>query len=182
MQKLYLQVLHKFTWDLDCYMKWKLGHKIIHTTIQFMLKLEHSIKNVGQILENACKYLMTILQVDQYLYVHVVQTWFKGSVFNLEHIKLKQGEEEKLFQVYCGGYKSYNDIEWICCTPPELKLYPLEEWLAELCIPFIQIKNLQCGRQTVVHGNVINAQVNIAPNVNTLPRHMNDTDTIIVKF
>ena len=69
-QKLYLQILHRFTWYLDCYMKQKLGHKIIHTIIQF--KLEHNIKNTGQILKNAWKYLMTVLQVDQYLYVHVV--------------------------------------------------------------------------------------------------------------
>ena len=46
----------------------------------------------------------------------------------------------------------------------------------------MQIKNLQCGRQTLVHGNIVNVPVNTAPTVNTLPRHMKDTDTIILKF
>ena len=46
----------------------------------------------------------------------------------------------------------------------------------------MQIKNLQCGGQTLVHGNIVSVPVNIAPTVNTLPRHMKDTDTIIIKF
>ena len=83
MKELYLQLLHKFTWDLNCYMKQKLGHKIIHTIIQFELKLEHNIKNMGPILKNACKYLMTMLQVDQYLYVHVVYKLSSKVLFSM---------------------------------------------------------------------------------------------------
>ena len=85
MQELYQQILHKFTWDLDCYMKQKLGYKIIYTIIQFKLKLEHNIKNMGQILENACKYLMTMLQVDQYLYVHVFYKLVSKVLFSMEN-------------------------------------------------------------------------------------------------
>ena len=46
----------------------------------------------------------------------------------------------------------------------------------------MQIKNLQCGGQTLVHGYTVNVPVNIASAVNTLSRHMRDTDTIIIKF
>ena len=114
--------------------------------------------------------------------------------------------KKKDFHICCVGYKSYNDIEWICHTcrtavleyripklsiynklgfppqPPELKLYPIEEQLVVLCLPVMQIKNSQCGGQTLVHGNIVNVPVNIAPTVNILPRHMKDTDTIIIKF
>ena len=46
----------------------------------------------------------------------------------------------------------------------------------------MQIKNLQCGGQTLACGNIINVAMNIAPTVNTLPRHMKDTGTIIITF
>ena len=81
-QELYLQILHKFTWNLDCNMKQKLGQKIIHT-IQFKLKLGHNIKNMGQISKNAYKYLTTMLQVDQYLYKHVIYKLGSKVLFSM---------------------------------------------------------------------------------------------------
>ena len=46
----------------------------------------------------------------------------------------------------------------------------------------MQIKNLQCGGQTLVHGNIVNVPMNITPTVKTLPRHMKDIDTIVINF
>ena len=65
---------------------------------------------------------------------------------------------------------------------PELELYPLEERLVAPRIPFMQFRQLQCGGQQSVIGNMVNVPNDIAPMVNTLPRHMNDTDTITIKF
>ena len=66
--------------------------------------------------------------------------------------------------------------------PPELKLYPLEEWLIVPRIPFMQFRELKCGGQKLVYGNIVNFPVDIAPTINTLPRNMNNTETIAVKF
>ena len=42
MKGLYQQILYKFTWHLDCYMKEKLGHKVIHNnTIQTQIRTQH---------------------------------------------------------------------------------------------------------------------------------------------
>ena len=138
----------------------------IHNTIQTQTRTQH--KKYGSNLEE-CLQIYNDNNASGAVFVctFCLQTWFKGSVFTVEHIKLKQVEEERLFQVCCVGYKSHNDIEWICQTcstaiheckmfsiynklkfppqPPELKLYPLEEWLVALHIPFMQIKNLQHG-------------------------------------
>lgn len=46
----------------------------------------------------------------------------------------------------------------------------------------MQFRELRCGGQQLVHGNIVNVPVDIAPTVNTLPRNMNDTETIAVKF
>ena len=46
----------------------------------------------------------------------------------------------------------------------------------------MQFRELRCGGQQLVHGNIVNVPVDIAPAVNTLPRNMNDTETIAVKF
>ena len=66
--------------------------------------------------------------------------------------------------------------------PAELKLYPLEEQLVALSIPFMQIRDLHHRGQNPVCGNIINVPVDIAPAVNTLPRHMNQNQIITIKF
>ena len=49
-------------------------------------------------------------------------------------------------------------------------------------IPFMQFRELKCGGQQLVHGIIVNVPVDIAPTINTLPRNMNNTETIAVKF
>ena len=46
----------------------------------------------------------------------------------------------------------------------------------------MEFRELKCGGQQLVHGNIVNVPVDIAPTVNTLPRNMSDTETIAVKF
>jgi hypothetical protein len=76
--------------------------------------------------------------------------------------------------------KSVDDTEWICYAchgsikqhkiprlsiankmgfperPKELELYPLEERLVSLRIPFMQIRQLPTGGQLSIKGNVVN--------------------------
>ena len=66
--------------------------------------------------------------------------------------------------------------------PPELNLYPLEERLIAQRIPFMQMRNLPRGGQLSVKGNVVNVPVDICPTVASLPRNMNETETIAVKL
>ena len=135
-----------------------------------------------------------------------LQTWFRGSVHKMKDIKLPWEDKQRVYQICQVGWTFADDIEWICCTcrkalgeakipklsiynklgfpeqPPELKCYPPEEWLVAFHIPFMQIRDIHTGGQKLVCGIIINVPVDIAPTVNTLPRHMNDTQTIAVKF
>ena len=135
-----------------------------------------------------------------------MQTWFKTSVHNTKNIKFANKKEEEILKKCQVGWTSVNNIEWICNScrisisklkppklstynklgfpprPPELELYPLEECFVAPRIPFMQFRQLQCGGQQSVIGNMVNVPNDIAPMVNTLPRHMNDTDTITIKF
>ena len=58
--------------------------------------------------------------------------------------------------------------------PNELQLYPLEERLISLRIPFMQIRQLPRGGggQFSVKGNVVNVPVDVQPTINSLPRNM----------
>ena len=74
-------------------------------------------------------------------------------------------------------------MEWVFLKkPPELELCSLEERLVSLQIPFMQIRNLPCGSQKLVHGNIVNVPVDISPTINTLPHTLNDLYTVAVRF
>ena len=101
---------------------------------------------------------------------------------------------------------SVDDSEWICTTcetnvmnqkvpklseangmrwpekPDVLQLYPLEERLISLRIPFMQIRELPRGRQYSVKGNLVNVPVDIQPVVNALPRPFDENVTVSVKL
>ncbi|XP_063442198.1 uncharacterized protein LOC134722507 [Mytilus trossulus] len=104
------------------------------------------------------------------------------------------------------NFKSVQDIEWICHTclnaikkqriprfsiankmgfpqrPKELNLYPLEERLLSLRIPFMQIRQLPRGGQLSVKGNVVNVPVEVQPTINSLPHTIEKSGTISVKL
>jgi len=91
------------------------------------------------------------------------QTWFSDSVVDAKSLRSSLPLD---CQQHLTNYKSVDDIEWICHTcmdslkehkiprlslsnkmgfpvkPKELELYPLEERLVSLRIPFMQIREL----------------------------------------
>ena len=111
-----------------------------------------------------------------------------------------------MFETCRTKYVSKDKKEWICKTcrnaikdgkipklsvankmgflpiPPELKLYLMEERHIALRIVFMMLRDHPVGGQTFVRGNFINVPVNITPTVNTLPRSLNETETVAIKF
>lgn len=130
------------------------------------------------------------------------QTWFKESVLKVENTKLDDSTESK----FLTSTLSVGNMEWICNTcyssirenktpklsvlngmrwplkPIELALFPLEERLVSLRIPFMQIRELPRGGQYSARGNIVNVPVDIQPTVNSLPRKLDENVTIPVKL
>ena len=128
------------------------------------------------------------------------QTWFKQSVSEAKSISSDQRAR------FLTKLQSAENKEWICTTcrvnilcnkvpklsvlngmkwpdkPKELELFPLEERLISLRIPFMQIRELPRGRQLSVKGNVVNVPVDIQPVVEALPRPLDENVTIPVKL
>ena len=63
-----------------------------------------------------------------------------------------------------------------------LNLIPLEERLISPRIPFMQIRELPRGGQLSVHGNVVNLPADANSTVGTLPRSINESQTIPIKL
>ena len=130
------------------------------------------------------------------------QTWFKQSVVPASRI----AHNTDLANQCLTGYKSVDNREWLCRTclnsisrgntptlsvannmafpnkPPELYLHKLEERLIALRIPFMQIRSLPRGNQQLLAGNVVNVPCDINPTIKALPRLLDDSATIAVKF
>ena len=68
--------------------------------------------------------------------------------------------------------------------PECLNFTPLEERLKYLCIPFMQIilYELPRGGQLSIHGNVVNVPADVNSVVNTLPKPINESQTIPIKL
>ncbi|PIK59047.1 hypothetical protein BSL78_04004 [Apostichopus japonicus] len=66
--------------------------------------------------------------------------------------------------------------------PEELKLHSLEERLVAARTPFMQIRELPRGRQLNIKGNVVNVPADVSTTVRSLPRRMDESQTIPVKF
>ena len=104
------------------------------------------------------------------------------------------------------GKTSVDNMEWVCSTchsnlsdgklpvclkankmtfpvkPECLNLTPLEERLISPHIPFMQIRELPRGGQLSIHGNVVNVPADVNSVVNTLPRPINESQTIAIKL
>ena len=128
------------------------------------------------------------------------QTWFKHSVSQVTSLSYDQQQK------YLTKFISIDNKEWVCVTckssicagkvpklsvlngmewptkPKELDLFPLEERLIALRIPFMQIRELPRGRQLSVKGNVVNVPVDIQPVIDALPRPFNENVTVAVKL
>ncbi|KAJ8030297.1 hypothetical protein HOLleu_26664 [Holothuria leucospilota] len=64
----------------------------------------------------------------------------------------------------------------------ELNLDSLEERLVALRTPFMQVRELPRGRQLSITGNVVNVSADVTNNIKILPRRIDGSDTIPVKF
>ena len=67
-------------------------------------------------------------------------------------------------------------------VPTELQLYGMEECIICPRLLFFQMKTHFMGGHTRVVSNVVNIPVDVAPTVETLPRSLSDTETIVVKY
>lgn len=142
--------------------------------------------------------------MDLHTFVHhVIRPGFFYSVIKAHTIK----ETHSFYFSNCfTNQKSVDDTEWICHTcnasnkqhkiprlsiankmgfperPKELELYPLEERLVSLRIPFMQIRQLPRGGQLSIKGNVVNVPIDIQPTIHSLSRTLDKYGTISVKL
>ena len=66
---------------------------------------------------------------------------------------------------------------------PELvNLTSLEERMISPRIPFMQLRELPRGSQLSIHGNVVNVPADVNSTVNSLPRPLNELQTIPIKL
>ncbi|XP_071855229.1 uncharacterized protein [Apostichopus japonicus] len=128
------------------------------------------------------------------------QLWYKESVTSFV-----QKTAKSTFSIALHN-PSINNKLWICSTckeyinsdkipplslnnnmkfvtiPKELQLHSLEEKLVALRIPFMQIRELPRGQQLNLKGNVVNVAADVSSTCRLLPRRLNESMTIPVKF
>ena len=129
------------------------------------------------------------------------QLWYRSSV-----TKCDANEYTKCTKKSITGKTSVDNNEWICLTchsnlsngklpvcskankmrlPVKLEclnLTPLEERLISPRIPFMQTRELPRDGQLSIHGNVVNVPADVTSIVNTLPRPINESQTIPIKL
>ena len=131
------------------------------------------------------------------------QTIFRHSVRNVSNIGIRGSD---FLKKYPGKYKSVESQEWICQTclaaiklhktpklclnngikfpvrPAEWELSYLEESLVSPRLPFMQLQQLPRGGQINVKGNVVNVLADVNGTIKSLPRIINDSETIMLKL
>lgn len=139
----------------------------------------------------------------EYVCTSCSQVFFRHSVICMNRDNYKSN----LMSVCVKGTKSVGDVEYICnhchgymkknkvppCSignklkfpdiPIELQeLTQLEQLLISPRIPFMQIRELPRGGQMGLKGNVVNVPADVNKTVKVIPRNMNESETIPVKF
>ena len=133
------------------------------------------------------------------------QLGYRSSVKKCEANKYPKCSET-LLKACITSYTSIDNRKWICSTchsnlsngklpvcskankmefpvkPQCLNLTPLEERLISPRIPFMQIRELPRGGQLSIHGNVVNVPADVNFTVSTLPRSINESQTIPFKL
>ena len=133
------------------------------------------------------------------------QLWYRSSVTKCDANKYTKCTKH-LLDVCITGETSVDNMEYVCSTchsnlsdgklpvcskankmtfpvkPERLNLTPLEERLISPRIPFMQIHELPRGGQLSIHGNVVNVPADVNSVVNTLPRPINESQTIPIKL
>lgn len=139
----------------------------------------------------------------EYVGTSCCQIFFRHSVIIMKTKNFKAC----LIRDCVKGIKSVNGMEYICyqCNnylknsevppssignnmsfpdvPDELKnLTQLEQLLISPRIPFMKIRELPRGGQLGIKGNVVNVPADVNKTVRLIPRNMNESETIPVKF
>ena len=147
------------------------------------------------------KFWKTISTGPEYVCCCCEQLWYRQNVV---HFCASNTNPTTNIKTHCTPLKEGK--QWICETclryiqlgkipqlgldnnmtltdvPTALRLHPLEERLVALRTPFMQIRELPRGRQLTVKGNVVNVPADVTTTVKTLPRTLDDGQTIPVKF
>ncbi len=148
------------------------------------------------------KYLAAIQTGPNVVCTCCLQLWFPDNCRILE--KLTFPNPEKVNECRTGTL--FDGKEWLCSTctrhlkenrippisyangvkfnkiPDELKLVQMEERCIALRQPFFQIRELPSGGQKSIKGNVVNVPMDVTKTINQLPRNLNETETIGIKF
>ena len=148
------------------------------------------------------KYLVAIQTGPNIVCTCCLQLWFPENCKPLEKMKFPNPSliEE------CNTHTIVKGREWLCSTctrhlrenrippisyangmrfnkiPEELVLFQMEERCVALRQPFFQIRELPNGGQKSIKGNVVNVPMDVSKTINQLPRNLNDTETIGIKF
>ena len=162
--------------------------------------------SVDQIVKLIQSFHDSIVCSPEYICTCCDQLWYRSSVVKCNMSKYSTTCSESFLDKCITGTKSVSNNEWICytchsnlsegklpaCTkanrmqfpvkPDCLDLTPLEERLISPRIPFMQICELPRGGQLSIHGNVVNVPADVSSTVSTLPRPLNESQTIPIKL
>ena len=128
------------------------------------------------------------------------QTFFKHHVRNAFNLS------KDTRQQFLSDEHSVNGMKWVCVTcwkmlkqgrtpkfwihnglkfpdkPIELQLSSLEERLVSPRLPFMQLREMPRGGQLNLRGNVVNVPADISSTIRSLPRLLNEDETIMLKL
>ncbi|XP_060603886.1 uncharacterized protein LOC132756767 [Ruditapes philippinarum] len=128
------------------------------------------------------------------------QTFFKHSVRTANTLP------NEVRRKFLSNIKSVDSEEWICLNcwtslkkektpkfwlhnglrfpikPDELQLTDLEERLVSPRLPFMQVREMPRGGQLNLRGNVVNVPASVSNTIKSLPRMLNEDETIMLKL
>ena len=154
-------------------------------------------------------FLDSVSQGPIYVCSSCLQTHFADNVFKVS--TLHPGKHQLLLEKCLTQYKSIDEEEWLCVSckreiydglvpklsqmnkvgfpekPPELDLNRLEEFFIAPLSAFMTIRSLPvCGLvsagQKLLIGNVVHVANDVGTTVSTLPRMLDDMDTVAVRI
>ena len=173
-------------------------------------KARTQVNRYGNNLSDSIKiFLDSVSQGPIYVCSSCLQTHFADNVFKVS--TLHPGKHQLLLEKCLTQYKSIDEEEWLCLSckreiydglvpklsqmnkvgfpekPPELDLNRLEEFFIAPLSAFMTIRSLPvCGLvsagQKLLIGNVVHVANDVGTTVNTLPRMLDDMDTVAVRI
>ena len=131
------------------------------------------------------------------------QTFFSHSMKSVDKL---QHDKKATITRYLTNLKSVDGFEWICQAcfaaashqkipkfwvhnglkfpdkPTELDLSNLEERLVCPRLPFMQLREMPRGGQINLKGNIVNVPADVNNTIKSLPRMLNENETIMLKL